>query len=179
MKTNEFIGALRDTPPTNALVFANAEGEKIQAGYHLTELKAAAFETVDCGGQVNRWDETIAQLWVPSVPDEDYMSVAKFLKIFDRVSGMISLDPEAEMRIEYGDDRFFPSNYHVRSVTNEAGHTCVLLEPPQTTCKARDRRAAGTRSSADGRKNVVGERQLHVVKRDPSPQPASVASWGS
>ena len=139
MKTNEFISTLR-AAPSNQLIFADLDGHAVHSGYHLTELKAASFETVDCGGQTNRWPETIVQLWVPSRADNDYMTAAKFLKIFDKVRGLIPVDLDAEIRVEYGDDNFFPSTYHVRSVTDDQTTTRVLLEPPHTTCKARDRR---------------------------------------
>jgi len=46
-------------------VFSNSDGATIHGGYHLTELKAASFDTVDCGAQKNQWNETIVQLWVP------------------------------------------------------------------------------------------------------------------
>jgi len=139
MKTNEFISTLR-AAPSNQLIFADLDGHAVHSGYHLTELKAASFETVDCGGQVNRWRETIVQLWVSSRADNDYMTAAKFLKIFDKVRGLIPVDLDAEIRVEYGDDNFFPSTYHVRSMTDDQTTTRVLLEPPHTTCKARDRR---------------------------------------
>ena len=141
MKTNEFISILR-AAPRNQLIFADLDGRAVHSGYHLTELKAAQFETVDCGGQTNRWQETIMQLWVPSQAGNDYMTAAKFLKIFDKVRGLIPVDLDAEIRVEYGDDNFFPSTYHVRSVTHDQTMTRVLLEPPRTTCKARDRRVA-------------------------------------
>jgi len=147
MKTNEFISALR-AAPSNQLIFADRDGHAVPSGYHLTELKAASFETVDCGGQTNRWQETIVQLWVPSHADNEYMTAAKFLRIFDKVRGMIPLDLDAEIRVEYGDDNFFPSTYHIRSVTHEQSTTRVLLEPPRTTCKARDRRIAGQQVTA-------------------------------
>jgi Family of unknown function (DUF6428) len=141
MKTNEFISALRATPQKH-LIFGDVDGHAVPSGYHLTELKSASFDTVDCGGLVNRWQETIVQLWVPPDPVNDYMTGAKFLKIFDKVRGMIPLDLDAEIRVEYGDENFFPSTYHVRSVTRDENATRVLLEPPATTCKARNRRAA-------------------------------------
>ena len=147
MKTNEFISALR-AAPQNQLTFVDTYGHTIHAGYHLTELKAASFETGDCGGQVNQWQETVVQLWVPEDTDGEYLGSAKFLKIFDKVSGMIPLNFEAEMRIEYGDQNFFPSIYHVRSVTREGEMTQVLLEPPATTCKARDRHSCYTSETA-------------------------------
>jgi hypothetical protein len=139
MKTNKFISALR-AAPNNQLIFVDCDGRAVHSGYHLTELKAASFETVDCGGKTNRWQETIVQLWVPAHAEDDYMSAGKFLKIFDKVRGMIPLNLETEIRVEYGDENFFPSAYHVHSVTHEQGVTRVLLEPPATTCKARDRR---------------------------------------
>jgi hypothetical protein len=142
MKTNDFLSALR-AAPKNQLIFVDTDDHVVQRGYHLTELKAASFDTVDCGGQVNRWQETILQLWVPANPDDDYMTAGKFLKIFDKVQGMIRLNLDAEIRMEYGDENFFPSTYHVRSVTHDQTTTSVLLEPPQTICKARDRRIAG------------------------------------
>jgi hypothetical protein len=139
MKTNEFISALR-AAPDHQLVFVDRNGRAVHAGYHLTELKAATFNTVDCGGQVNQWDETVVQLWVPAEADDDYMTSAKFLRIFDKVRGMVPVNLDAEIRVEYGDENFFPSTYHVRSVTHESDTTRVLLERPATTCKARDRR---------------------------------------
>src|SRR4030095_12537973 len=54
MKTNEFISSLR-TAPDNQLIFVDLYGHTVHSGYHLTELKAASFDTVDCGGQTNCW----------------------------------------------------------------------------------------------------------------------------
>jgi hypothetical protein len=141
MKTNEFISLLRHSP-TKQLVFVNEEGAAIHAGYHLTELKVASFDTVDCGGQKNQWRETIVQLWVPNESDDDFMTTQKFLNIYDKVSGMIALDSEAEIRFEYGDENFAPSNYHVERVIQDAKAIRVQLRLPQSTCKARDRRGA-------------------------------------
>ena len=64
MRTQDFISRLRKAP-AKALVFTNSDGATIHGGYHLTELKAASFDTVDCGAQKNQWNETIVQLWVP------------------------------------------------------------------------------------------------------------------
>ena len=147
MKTSEFISALRRATDTQ-LTFVDLDGQAVHSGYHLTELKAASFETVDCGGQVNRWHEAILQLWVPPDADDDYITVAKFLKIFNKVRGMIPLDLDAEIRVEYGDENLFPSTYRVRSVARDRNMTRVLLQPPETTCKARERRMAGAQSSS-------------------------------
>ena len=149
MTTQEFIAALRKTPDKQ-LIFENEAGDTVRAGYHLTEIKAAHFDTVDCGGQTNQWRETILQLWVPAgaSDDDEYMTAAKFLRIFDKVGAMIPLQLEAEIRVEYGDENFFPSLYHVESVIGEEGATRVLLAPPSTTCKARERRLAEVEAGA-------------------------------
>jgi hypothetical protein len=146
MTTDEFISELR-AAPDHRLLFINVNGRTVQAGYHFTELKAASFQTVDCGGRVNHWHETIVQLWVPGDADNNYMTAAKFLKIFDKVRGMIPLDLDAEIRVEYGDENFFPLTYYIRSVTSNQATTRVLLEPARTTCKARDRRAANPQAA--------------------------------
>ncbi len=89
MKTSEFISLLR-AAPNNQLVFLDFKGHAVQCGYHLTELKAASFETVDCGGQTNSWQETIVQLWVPPDPTNVYMTAAKFLKIFRKCDARVA-----------------------------------------------------------------------------------------
>lgn len=141
--TNDFIARLRRAPDKQ-LVFVNLEGDTINRGYHLTEIKAAKFDTVDCGGAKNDWNETIMQLWVPAdESSSEFMTAGKFLSIYEKVSRMIDVDRQAEVRFEYGDEDFFPSNYHVESITEATDALRVELRPPQTTCKARDRRAAG------------------------------------
>jgi hypothetical protein len=140
--TQDFIAQLRRAPD-KPLLFVNANGDTIHAGYHLTEIKAAKFDTVDCGGEKNRWSETLMQLWVPANEiSEQFMTAGKFLSIYEKVSCMIDVDPAAEVRFEYGDENFFPSNYHVDSVIEETDALRVELRPPQMTCKARDRCAA-------------------------------------
>jgi hypothetical protein len=148
--TKEFIAQLR-RGPDKQLIFVNPEGAAIHPGYHLTEIKAASFDTVDCGAEKNRWTETIMQLWVPAGErSEEFMSAGKFLGIYDKVSRMINIDMEAEVRFEYGDENFFPSNYHVDSIDGNGDALRVVLRPPQTTCKARDRCAtAGASSCCD------------------------------
>ena len=143
MNTQDFIAQLRRAPD-KPLLLVNAQGATIHAGYHLTEIKAAKFDTVDCGGEKNRWNETVMQLWVPANEiSEQFMTAEKFLSIYEKVSCLIDVDSTAEVRFEYGDENFFPSNYHVETIVEDAGALRVELRPPQTTCKARDRRAAG------------------------------------
>jgi len=138
MNTKEFIDKLR-AAPDKQLIFSNSDGDAVHPGYHLTEIKAAIFDTVDCGGRVNRWPEAIFQLWVPENADDQDMKADKFVRIYEKVRGSIPLDESAEVRIEYGDENFFPSLYRVDSISTDQTALRVLLQPPATTCKARDR----------------------------------------
>jgi hypothetical protein len=144
MRTQDFISRLRGAP-AKRLVFTNSDGATIHGGYHLTELKAASFDTVDCGAQKNQWYQTIVQLWVPEEEEEngERMTAAKFLSIFDKVARLISLDVTAEIRFDYGDENFPPSDYHIEKINENEAELRVQLRLPQTTCKARDRRESG------------------------------------
>src|SRR5213083_2021957 len=121
MRTQDFISRLREAP-ARRLVFTYPNGATIHGGYHLTELKAASFDTVDCGAQKNQWNETIVQLWVPEEQEnEEFMTAAKFLSIYDKAARLISLDVTAEIRFEYGDENFPSSDCHVEKISeNEA-----------------------------------------------------------
>jgi Family of unknown function (DUF6428) len=141
--THDFISRLREAP-VKQLVFTNSKGAAIHGGYHLTELKAVSFDTVDCGAQKNHWNETIVQLWVPEDEENsECMTAAKFLSIYDRVARLIPLDVTAEIRFEYGDENFPSSNYHIERISENETELRVQLRLPQTTCKARDRRESG------------------------------------
>ena len=143
MTTHDFISRLREAQ-AKQLVFTDFDGATIHGGYHLTELKAASFDTVDCGGQKNQWNETIVQLWVPEDEENgEVMTAAKFLSIYDKVARLIPLDSTAEIRFEYGDDNFPPSNYHVEMMSENEAELRVQLRLPQARCKARDRRESG------------------------------------
>ncbi len=143
MTTHDFISRLRKAP-AKQLVFTNSDGATIHGGYHLTELKSASFDTVDCGAQKSHWQETIVQLWVPENEEsDDFMTAKKFLAIYDKVARLISLDVAAEIRFEYGDENFPPSNYHVEKISENEAELRVQLRLPQTTCRARDRRESG------------------------------------
>ena len=56
---------------------------------------------------------------------------------------LIALDPVAEIRFEYGDENFPPSNYHLEKIIENPAELRVQLRLPQATCKARDRRESG------------------------------------
>ncbi len=99
MKTGEFLSTLRahsDRP----LFLSLGRGRHVSAGYHLTEVKRVAFETMDCGAMAHSWRETHFELWATPLPEirPAYMAAGKFLSIVGRVEEKLPLDGETEAK---------------------------------------------------------------------------------
>ncbi|GIW34737.1 DUF6428 family protein [Meiothermus sp.] len=139
MKTQELLEALaphQDKP----LVFKYAQGQQIAPGYHVTEVMNVTYESMDCGGQANFWRETVVQLMGPGPDDKpEFMTVQKFLSIYNRVAALVPVQPDTEVRFEYGNTDLPAIHYHVGSIALEGDHLVVHLMPPGVTCKARER----------------------------------------
>jgi Family of unknown function (DUF6428) len=74
--TRLFLDILHAARPDQQLVFQLNEAPLVAAGYHVTELKAVTYNTMDCGGVAGAWEETVIQLWNPGdEPERDYMTV--------------------------------------------------------------------------------------------------------
>jgi Family of unknown function (DUF6428) len=141
--TRAFLDILHAARPDQQLVFRLDEAPLVAAGYHVTELKAVTYNTMDCGGVADKWEETVIQLWNPGdEPEREYMTVRKFLAIYERVSKHIAVSPDAELRFEYGDQRRPAASYHVERLVPQGTLMLVHLRVPVVTCKARDRKMA-------------------------------------
>src|SRR5215475_6493353 len=87
------------------LIFSYA-GHDVLPGYHVTEVKTAAFQALDCGANYESWHETFIQLW--DVPPEDgrgHMAAGKFLAIIRKVADAVPFDPAAKVTFEVSDGR--------------------------------------------------------------------------
>jgi hypothetical protein len=141
--TRAFLDILRSAGPDQQLVFQLDEVPLVEAGYHVTELKAVNYNTMDCGGVADRWEETVIQLWNPGdEPEREYMTVRKFLAIYDRVAKHIPVSYDAELRFEYGDKGRPAASYHVELLESRENLILVHLRAPVVTCKERDRKSA-------------------------------------
>lgn len=71
-------------------------GRTIQPGYHVTEVKAGSFVTLDCGGNPDAWRETILQVEdLGPEGEHGFMMVGKFRGILGKVADRVTLDPDA------------------------------------------------------------------------------------
>lgn len=139
MQVKEFLQKIK-THADQPLLFEYAGGQVVQGGYHVTEIKNASYDTIDCGNSLHTWNEVVVQLWVPegAKVSDPWMPTSKFAKIWDVVDSRLSLYQDAEIRIEYGDATHLTSNYHVDDIVATEDGLVVQMAPPRTMCKPRE-----------------------------------------
>lgn len=152
MNTSSFLSTLRENAEA-PLVF-RAGSEIVHPGYHLTEVKRVAYETMDCGGMMHRWAETHFEIWVPAVAQREtgrgHMAAAKFLKIIDRVEAELPLNGNTTARIHASFDGKPAALYDIESVKAHDGTLWIELRADRTRCKAAERRLASTTGGCCG-----------------------------
>ncbi|WP_256011651.1 DUF6428 family protein [Desertivirga xinjiangensis] len=119
------------------LQFEYEAGKWVDQSYHITEVKQAPIVSVDCGGIKNEWTEIIIQLWEPGVKQQERaMKARKALSIIDIVEKEIFLNPEAEVKIEFGNSKFDTRQMYPTQITIDGDNLIVILSPDAVQCKA-------------------------------------------
>jgi hypothetical protein len=137
MRANAFIAQLQ--PHADKRLVFEQDGRRIQPGYHVTEIKAASFRSLDCGARPQQWEETIVQLWdVADKPEHGHMPVRKFLGIWRKVDADVGLNGETEIKFEWGDAITPAVHYIFGGLHVESDAVVVSVEPVRATCKPRD-----------------------------------------
>jgi len=143
-----FLEALRDHS-NSPLIFDLGGEKRVPAGYHVTEIKSATLSTVDCGGVLGAWTETVIQLMQGGFdPDAGYMTVEKFLKIYGQVTPKIAIELQSELRFEYGDADQPAVHYAVSRLETGTEGVTVHLDWLGVRCKANDRARAARAAQA-------------------------------
>jgi hypothetical protein len=116
------------------------EGRDVQAGYHVTEVKTAAFEALDCGANYESWQETFIQLWdIPARDERSFMPVSKFLAIIGKVAAKVPLDTDAKVTFEISDGKRAMALYRASGIETADDVIRVELTQRPASCKPRDR----------------------------------------
>jgi hypothetical protein len=150
MTWGDFKNTLERNPDLH-LQFQYEEGKFVDSSYHITEIKQAPIVSVDCGGVMNSWTEIIVQLWEPSVnAAERSMKVGKALKIVNLVEKTLPLDPDATVKIEFGNSKFDTRQMYPGEFVADSETFTVSLVPDFTQCKALTRNQSCGTSSAEG-----------------------------
>lgn len=124
-------------------------GRISQLGYHVTEVKAASFVTLDCGGDPDQWREVILQVEDAELADGAApMTAAKLTAILDKVASRIELDADARLTFEVGPSGAPMQVFDVGTLEVLAGQATLRLTDRSAVCKPRHRaeiRAAPTK----------------------------------
>lgn len=127
------------------------EGRTIQPGYHVTEVKAGSFVTLDCGGNPDQWHETILQVEdLPSDGGRDFMQVSKFRGILAQVAKRIELDADARLTFEVGTPDTPMQVFDVNTLAIEADRIVLALTARPAICKPRHRAAKAAAAACCG-----------------------------
>jgi len=139
MKVSEFIEVL-EQHKNKELLFSYAQDKLVGANYHLTEVKNVQFDTTDCGGKTNFWEETHFQLWESptELGKRDYMTTDKILAIVNRVNSIKAIKADTKLKIEYGNESFATSVMPVKHIESDEKRVYVNLFAEATRCKAND-----------------------------------------
>lgn len=112
-------------------------------GYHITEVKAGTFVALDCGGNPDRWEETILQIEDLAQGDMPQMTAGKFSRIVNKVLSSAKPDLAARLTVEIGPPNTAMRIFDAVDVLNETNRTVLRLAPRPAICKPRHREELG------------------------------------
>lgn len=117
-------------------------GRMAEAGYHITEVKAGSFVTLDCGSNADAWQETILQVEdVPAYGSDRPMTVRKFQGILAQVDRKVRLNGDARLTIEIGRPGEPMQVFDVATVGVSDDAATLHLGARPAICKPRHRAA--------------------------------------
>ncbi len=127
--------------PDKSLIIDYAD-RRVQPGYHVTEVKAGSFTTLDCGSNPDSWQETILQIEdIPADADRTYTTAGKFAAILAQVDRRVRLNAEARLTVEIG----FPDEpmriFDVARIAIDGNAAILELGARPAICKPRHRAA--------------------------------------
>jgi hypothetical protein len=116
-------------------------GDRIaRRGYHITEVKAGAFVTLDCGGNPDAWQETILQVEdLPAGEAERPMTAGKFRRILAEVDAKVRLNGDARLTVEIGRPDDPMQVFDVAGIVVGDTELSLRLDPRAAICKPRHR----------------------------------------
>lgn len=115
-------------------------GHQVRAGYHVTEVKAGSFVTLDCGGNPDAWQETILQVEdLPPTEGQSFMKVGKFRGILAQVDKKVRLNGDARLTFEVSAPDAPMQIFDVAGVTIDDGSAVIHLGARPAICKPRHR----------------------------------------
>jgi Family of unknown function (DUF6428) len=117
-------------------------GRQVQPGYHVTEVKAGSFVTLDCGGNPDAWQETILQVEdIPADNGQTFMTVGKFRSILAQVNRKVRLSESARLTFEISQPGAAMQVFDAGEIAVTDDHAVIRLGARPAICKPRHRAA--------------------------------------
>ena len=118
-------------------------GRVVGAGYHVTEVKAGSFTTLDCGGNPDTWQETILQVEdLPGEAGQRPMTAGKFGTILAKVAEKVALNDGARLTFEVSRPGEAMQVFDVAGLAETKDAVTLTLQPRPAICKPRHRTTA-------------------------------------
>lgn len=95
----ELLARLQSQDPIKPLIFKTSDG-KIGAGYHITELRHSISKGIDCGGNIETWED--AKLQLLDGQGSTHMTVGKFTNIIQKSLSAMPELRNAPLLVEFG-----------------------------------------------------------------------------
>lgn len=128
----ELLTRLQSQDPIKPLAFTTADGE-IGAGYHVTELRHSISKGIDCGGNVETWEDAKLQLLDGQGPT--HMTVGKFTNIIQKSLSAMPELRNASLLVEFGhnNEQLALMSLHGPEVSDETVE--LFLGDARAVCK--------------------------------------------
>jgi len=121
--------------PELPLVFETEENP-ISTGYHVTEVKHAKINALDCGQGVDEWEEiTIQLIDGPGRETDSHMQTSTFLHIIDKATASLGLNDDRQLFVEFGHQNGPMQKLNVVSIDQSQQQAKVLLAAKTASCK--------------------------------------------
>ncbi|MEP4339791.1 MAG: DUF6428 family protein, partial [Roseobacter sp.] len=153
----ELLTRLQRQDPIKPLVFTTEDGE-IGAGYHVTELRHSVSKGIDCGGNVETWED--AKLQLLDGRGSEHMTVGKFNDIIEKSLSTVPELRNAPLLVEFGhsNERLTIMSLHGPEISDAA--VVLSLDDARAVCKPTT--PSGRRVGSD----ILRARRTQHAKRD-------------
>lgn len=136
MKLTDFLTTLENNPDQE-ITFRLADGRELGGDLHITEVKNAIVESVDCGSNAHQFKETIIQLWINEESDIiATWNASKALGILKKTIRSNNGNNDSEVYFEFGDSITTVSK-HAFTIKEESDRIVFELFVEATACKPR------------------------------------------
>lgn len=129
---SQLLAGLQATDPSLPLVFQTKQGA-IGAGYHVTELRHSHSKGIDCGGNIQSWQE--ARLQLLDGYGGEHMSVGKFSSIVAKSMAAVPELEQADLLVEFGHSNSDLSLLAIREPEVKDDAVIVFLGDAHAVCK--------------------------------------------